>query len=258
MRMPLVLAMIFLGMPARGHAQELAGADRQKILDAARAHYYHLTTLGLKSFTCGVNFDLSTISKALLPETDAADRMLLQNAVFVLQVTASGPMVRYQFPEGSVSQSQDVVSGVTLWITEIVQGFFQTWPAKGFDGPIPRDKLVQTVARDGDGYRVDVKSANGSSEVRLDKELVVREVLSRGRDGEVDEHPAFAATPDGLVFAGNETVDRSRTGVTKVRYTIEQGEAGGVRLPRAVHLVIGEHVDVRFALSGCKVVTGKR
>ncbi len=250
-----VVAVLFALMSPTGiGAQEFAGAERARILESARARYYNLTGLGLKSFTCAVNFDLGTISKSLLPDSDQADRTLLQAATFVLKVTSAGPTLHYQFPDGAVSQSQDIVAGVTTWITEIVQGFFQTWPVKGLSGPIPRDKQVERVEREGEGYRVTVRAAGGSSELRLDKDLVVREILTHLKDGEIDERPTFTNTPAGLVFAGNETTDKEPIGVTKVLYGIEQTQLEGVLLPRAVHLVIGSHMDVRFSLSGCKVV----
>ncbi len=254
MRIRLVAVIFALVWPTGSQAQELAGAERARVLEAARARYYNLTGLGVKSFTCGVSFDLGTISKAMLPESDAADKALLQSATFALKVTPAGPTVRYGFPQGAVSQSQEVVAGVTMWITEIVQGFFQAWPAKGLSGPIPADKQVERVERDGDGYRVTAKVSGGTAELRLDKEYVVREIVNRLKDGDIDERPLFAVTSGGLVFSGNETLDRVQEGVTKVRYGIEQGQLDGVLLPSKVHLVVGDHMDVRFGLEGCRVV----
>ena len=253
-----VAALMFvLAWQAAAAAQELTGAERQRVLETARSRYYSLTGLGVKSFTCGVKFDLGTLSKGMLPETDAADRALLESAAFALKETPNGPMVRYQFPEGSVSQSQEIVGGVTLWITELVQGFFQAWTLKGFRGPIPPDKEVQSVTREGDGYRVTAKVARQSSEILLGEDLLVREIVTRGGDGQVDERPAFVPSPKGMVFSGNQTEDKDSSGVTQVRYGVEQGPVNGVLLPRQIHLSIGQHVDVQFVLRGC-TVQGKR
>jgi hypothetical protein len=259
MKMPAVVWMLALALPWGARAQELTGPERQRVLESARSRYYSLTGLGLKSFTCAVKFDLGTLSRGLLPESDTADRALLESARFTLKVTPSGPSLHYQFPQGSVSQSQDVVAGVTLWISEIVQGFFQVWAAKGMSGPIPPEKQVQTVARDGEGFRLTVKGVGGMpAELHLDKDFVVRTMLSRGRQEEIEEHPVFTATPDGLVFAGNESTDKGPRGTTQAKYGIEVGEVDGVRLPRAVHLVAGGHMDVRFALNDCRVTMASR
>jgi hypothetical protein len=258
MKMPAFLLMLALTPLTGARAQELTGSERQRVLESARSRYYSLTGLGAKSFTCAVKFDLGTLSKGLLPVLDTADRALLESAVFTLKVTPAGPSLRYQFPEGSVSPSQDLVAGVTLWVTEIVQGFFQVWTVKGMSGPIPAEKQVEAVVKDGDGFRLTIKGSGMATELRLDKDFVVRTIVSQGRGSEIEEHPVFAATPNGLVFAGNESTDKEPGGTTHVKYGIEQAEVNGLRLPRAVHLVVGEHMDVRFGLHDCRVAMAKR
>jgi hypothetical protein len=257
MRVLSAVAILCLLCPMGARTQELTGTGRQRVLETARSRYYTLTGLGAKSFTCGVHFDLQTLSPGLLPPSDTADRALLQGASFTLKVTQNGPSVAYRFPDGAVSQSQDVVAGVTLWITEIVQGFFQTWPAKGLHGPIPRDREVEHVQREGDGYLVTVKAPGGTADLHLDKDLLVRRIVSRSKDAEVEERPAFTANPAGLLFTGNESVSKDPLGVTQVRYGLEEAPVDGVLLPRSVHLVVGSHMDVRFDLVGCRVTMGK-
>ncbi len=252
--MRLAALLFALSVPVGVRGQELAGAERQRVLEAARGRYYSLTGLGVRSFTCAVHFDLGTISRGMLPETDTADRALLQSAAFSLTVTPKGPTLRYEFPQGSVSQSQETVAGVTLWITEIVRSFFEVWPARGFNGPIPAERQVQSLTRDGEGYRVTAKVAGGTSEIRMSGGFLVEEIVTREREGEVDEQPTFAGSANGLVFSGGRTVTKEAAGVTQVKYEIEQAPAGGVLLPRSVHLAIGSYVDVRFGLGACSVV----
>jgi hypothetical protein len=257
MQMRKYLLTIALVVPAAMQAQELTGAARQRVLETARSRYYNLTGLGVKSFTCGVNFDLGTLSKGFLPPEDAADRALLQAAIFTLKVTPGGPTLKFQFPNGARSESADIVAGVTLWISELVQGFFQTWPLKGFYGPIPpADKNVQGIAQDGDGYRVTVKVPGGPLTLKLDKSYSITEV--EGQNGTLVEQPIYTAAPEGLVFTGNATQETQPTGVTRTRYAIDIGRVDGFILPQHVHLLVGDHVDVKFALSGCKVQTSKK
>ncbi|ADW70476.1 hypothetical protein AciX9_3471 [Granulicella tundricola MP5ACTX9] len=241
-------------------AQELTGTARQRVLETARSRYYNLTGLGVKSFTCGVNFDLDTLSKGFLPAGDIADRALLQTAVFTLKVTSGGPTLKFQFPDGAQSQSEDVVAGATLWISELVQGFFQTWPLKGFAGPIPhQEKQLLGVAQDGEGYRITVKGPAGPMVLHLDRNSMVTEIQSQnGTASQIDEHPIFTSAPEGMVLTGNDTQDTEPNGTTRARYAIDIGRVDGFMIPQRVRLLVGEHVDVKFALSGCKVATAKR
>ena len=249
--------MIAFVVPVAMQAQEVTGVARQRVLETLRARYYNLTGLGVKSFTCGVNFDLNTLSKGFLPPDDVADKALLQSAIFTLKVTPGGPTLKFQFPDGARSQSEDVVAGVTLWISELVQGFFQTWPLKGFYGPIPMaDKNVLGVAQDGEGYRVTIKEPGGPLVLKLDKNSVVTDV--QGQNGAILEHPIFTSAPEGLVFTGNDTQDTEPSGVTRTRYAIDISRVDGFMLPQRVHLLVGEHVDVQFGLSACKVQVSKK
>ena len=232
-------------------AQVIAGAERRAVLESARGRYYGLTAHGVRSFTCQVHFDFGTIGKGLLAPEDGADRRLLESAVFLLKVGPGGPSLRYQFPEGSVSQSQETVAAVTLWVSELVQGFFQTWSPWGFTGAVPEDRQVQQVTRTGDGYRVDAKVAGAPVQMRLDSDSLVSEVV--GRNGAETEHPQFTKMADGLVYAGAEQVETDADSRTETRYTIESGGTAGVILPRAVRLWVGRHVDVRWEMTGCVV-----
>src|ERR1700712_5057688 len=107
MQMPVAALPAAPALPAQ--TQEVTGSERQRVLETARSRYYNLTGLGVKSFTCGVNFDLDTLSKGFLPAGDIADRALLQTAIFTLKVTPGGPSLKFQFPDGAQSQSEDVV-----------------------------------------------------------------------------------------------------------------------------------------------------
>lgn len=232
-------------------AQVVAGAERKALLESARGRYYSLTAHAVRSFTCQVRFDFGTVSKGLLPAEDVADRRLLESAVFALKVGPGGPSLRYAFPQGSVSQSEETVAAVTLWVSELVQGFFQTWPPWGFAGAVPEDRQVQQMVRDGDGYRLDAKVRGATVQLRLTGDSLVTEVVGRG--GAETERPRFQQTADGLVYAGADTVDTDADGRTETHYAIESGTAAGVVLPRAVRLRVGQHVDVRWEMAGCVV-----
>lgn len=232
-------------------AQELRGAEREAVLSSAREHYYSLTGKGVRSFTCGVRFDFGTLGKGLLPPEDKADRRLLESATFMVKVSPGGPMLGFRFPQGSVSQSQDTVAAVTLWVSELVQGFFQTWPPRGFAGPVPESRQVRDVVRDGDGYRILAKVAGTLMELHLDREFLVTEVI--GRADAQTERPQFNQTPEGLVYAGGGSVETDAQGKTQVHHAIESARVDGVLLPRQVHLQVGQFVDVRWAMDGCTV-----
>ena len=243
-----------LAAPLGLRAQEVTGAERTRVLAAAREHYYSLTGQGVRSFTCAVNFDLGTVSRTLLPPADAADRHLLDSVAWTLKVTPSGPKLEYRFPEGVTAEDVDVVSAVTVWVAQLVGGFFQVWPVLGFAGPVPPDKQVRHAVREGDTLVLSVKTAAGDRELRLDGKGMLLRVLAE--NGRVDTRPEFRPltfTGGPLRLSASTTTEYVGDAATVSRYTVDSAMVDGVTLPQTVHLTIGTHVDVHFGLSGCTV-----
>jgi hypothetical protein len=164
--------------------------------------------------------------------------------------------VEHIYPKESGAVAQQSIAPVVNWMTAIVSGFFQTWPSKGWSTPIPPfgrwvDKIVPTDT----GYEIRARSKDGLESIAMSRDLVVTRITSIG--GKIDEHPAYLATPDGLIFSGNEALDDSGAGGrTTVKYQIDNAMTDGFRLPSAVHLQVNDNVDVRFSLNGCSVEKG--
>ena len=232
--------------------QQLSSVEKT-IADAARAKYYNLEAAGFQSLTCSVKVDFSTVP--LLPSaSDDPTRMLLERTSFVLALDGKGrPSVEHHFPDGATEEAKQRASQVTNLLTSFVMGLFQTWPSKGLEGPIPPfDSQIEHVAKTDQGYIFTLRVPGAPVEVTTDKNHMATEIVSLG--GKVKEHPVYAPSPEGLVFAGNDALDESHPGSpVEVRYELGSTMVNGLRVPSSARLRVNQNVDVRFALDQCSV-----
>jgi hypothetical protein len=131
-------------------------------------------------------------------------------------------------------------------------GTFQTWPTKGLEGPIPPfNNQIESIESGNSGYTFNLRVPGAPVAVHTDKNFLVTEIVSSG--GKLHEHPKYTATPDGLVFTGNEGIDESQqAGTVVVKYQFETSAIDELRVPSTVHLQVNQNIDVRFSLSGCR------
>src|ERR1039458_1150582 len=84
--------------------------------------------------------------------------------------------------------------------------------------------------------------------------VLVTEIVSVS--GKVDERPQYSPTPEGLIYVGNVATDKEESGPVEVKYELESSIIDGLRLPTTVHLQVQSNIDVRYALTDCKVKKG--
>lgn len=230
--------------------------EEKSILDAARERYYNPDKLGLVSFRCGVEFDLSTVPITLLPAEDVADRTLLKGSEIIVKYERRGPTVSHSYPPGTSSISETNLTPLMNWMTSIVQGFFLTWPSKALQGPIPPfDSQIESVAHTQEGYSIVLRVPGGPVQVFTDNQYLVTKIVSVG--GNVVETPTYSVTPDGLLYSGTHVINHDPQGGTSdIRLEIESSTSDGFRLPSSVRLRVDNTVDVRFALTKCSVEKG--
>jgi hypothetical protein len=227
------------------------------MLKAARAKYYSLEQQGFQSATCQMHFDLSTLP--VLQEKDAEeDRKGLAAMHFFLHLDSRRqPWVQVVYPDGTSNDAKPFYARYAENLQSIATGFFNTWPSKGLNGPIPPfDTQVESIATTESGYSLLLRVPGGPVQLEMDKNYIVKKIFSTERN--IEEKPIYASSPDGLIFAGNAmTGDMEQSGAMSVSYEIESKLVDGLHLPAAVHLQVNQTMDVRFTLSDCAVTKGK-
>lgn len=246
---------LLLYLCATAVGQQLSNDDKM-VLEAARSRYYSLEKQGLTSFQCSAQFDLATIPPQLLALEDVADHALLQNSTFSVKYERKGPTVTHHYPDGTTAVAEGRVASMTDWMTSIGNGFFLSWPTKGFQGPIPPfDSQIEKVNAVQNGYEVVLNVPGDSVTVEMNKQYLVTKVVSI--HGMVDETPVFTETSDGLVYSGTHTITQNQQGEkTDIRIDIDSASVVGLRIPSLVHLRVNDNVDVKFALKDCSVTRG--
>jgi hypothetical protein len=252
MRPSLPLALFLASLSLNGYGQQLSAAD-VKLVGSARARYYNLEAAGFKSLTCSVKFDFSTVP-LLQPGSDDSTRKLLEATVFTFTLDGkSGPTVQHRYPSSASEGATQDASQVTNLLTSLVIGLFQTWPTKGLQGPIPPfDSQIESVASTKDGYTLVLRVPGEPVQVLLDKDYVVREIVSA--KGKIEERPKYSPTAQGLVLVGNDAIDDTEQGGrVEVKYELGTSVLDGLRVPSSAHLRVNQNIDVRFALDECAV-----
>jgi hypothetical protein len=251
MRQTRLLLLIAIQFSVIAHGQTLSAGDRA-IVSSARARYYNLEASGFQSLSCSVNFDFSTVPQ--LPSmNDDATRQLIQQTIFTLILEGKGPKVEHRYPANSSSANQQRAAQMIDLLTSLVDGVFQTWPTKGFQGPIPPfDSQIESVTSTADGYLFNLRVPGDPVRVSTDKSYMVTEITSIG--GKITERPTYVPSPDGMVFVGNSAIDDSeRNGQVIVKYELGTSVIDGLRVPISARLRVNENIDVKFGLEGCAV-----
>jgi hypothetical protein len=239
---------IVVVLAVRAAGQTLSDQDKQ-ILALARARYYSLAGHGFQSVTCSVSFDFPTVP-AVGPDQG---RALAESAHFTLKFDGKGPTVEHTFPAGTDAAGEQQAAPLVGVLTALVEGVFQTWPTKGFQGPIPPfDSEIESVSPTAAGYELVLRVPGGPVKMEMDKSYLVKEIISNG--GKIDEHPVYTPTPDGLVYSANTARDELDQGeVSNISYELGNAEDDGLLLPTSVRIRVNQNIDTRFSLTGCKV-----
>ncbi len=236
---------------AIAHGQALSAGDKE-IVSSARARYYNLEAAGFQSLSCSVNFDFSTVPE-LPSANDDATRKLIQQTNFTLTLGGKGPKIEHHYPVSSSDAAQQRAAQTTNLLTSLVGGIFQTWPTKGFQGPIPPfDSQIASVTSTTNGYLFTLRVPGSPVRVSADKNYLVTEITSIG--GKITERPTYAPSPDGMVFVGNSAIDDSEpSGRVAVEYELGTSVIDGLRVPTSARLRVNDNIDVKFVMEGCAV-----
>ncbi|SEF95210.1 hypothetical protein SAMN05421819_1462 [Bryocella elongata] len=222
--------------------------DKQKIVEAARAHYYSLPDHGFDGLSCSVSFDWSTFPwGGSSPEQQAN----LKQTKFLVTIDGQGrSQVTAQPPDGPATVQPQGAAGLAR---ALVAGVFLTWPTKGLFGPIPPfNTEVGDAAAVPEGFRFTLAVPGGPVTVITDKDYLASEV--RSFHDEVDEHPVYSAMPEGLVYTANQAVTKNPDGTqSEIAFELNTQVLSGLRVPSSVHLRINRSIDVHYSLENCAV-----
>jgi hypothetical protein len=239
----------------RLQAQAKPQVDKLKFVDAASAKYYSLTEQGLASFACDVKVDWDTVPKALLVPAEIGGREGLESTrVGVSQDLRAAAKVDHDYAPGTSTAAKLVYGPFFGWLEDVVRGFMMTWSAKGLAGPIPTEGNIDHVAPEAAGYRIVL--VNPRIQILSTKDYVVIEILTSGPGEEIDEHPVFTPSSQGLLFTGIRAVDKQGDNETRIQYEVDQKIVDTLRLPHNVHLKVNDNMELRFSFENCSVERG--
>jgi hypothetical protein len=240
----------------RLQTQTAPQVDKSKFADAARAKYYSLTDQGLVSFACDVKVDWDTVPKVMLVPAEIGGRQGLEaTKVRVFQDLRTTAKVDHDYAPGTSAAAKLVYDPFFGWLQDVVRGFLMTWSAKGLAGPVPTEENIENVASEASGYRIVL--VNPGVQLLSNKDYLVTEILTSGPDEEIDEHPVFTPSSQGLLFAGNRAVDKEGDSETRIQYEVDQRAVDTLLLPHNVHLKVNDNMDMRFSFENCSVERGK-
>jgi hypothetical protein len=250
-RLLVLLCLTYLRLPAQVPPQ----IDKQKFADAASAKYYSLIDQGLVSFACEVKVDWETVPKIMLVPAEIGGRQGLESTrVKVSQDLRTIAKVDHDYAPGTSAAAKLVYDPFFGWLQDVVRGFLMTWSAKGLAGPVPTEGNIDHVASEATGYRIVL--VNPGIQVLATKDYLVTEILTSGPGEEIDEHPVFTPSSQGLLFAGNRAVNKQGDNETRVQYEVDQKIVDTLILPHNVHLKVNDNMDMRFSFENCSVERG--
>lgn len=237
------------------YGQRSAAVDKSKFADAARARYYSLEQQGLVSFTCDVKINWDTVPKEMLLPAEIAGRKGLEaTRIKATQGVRSSAIVEHEYTPDTFALAKVAYDPFFSWFSDVVRGFLMTWGAKGLGGPIPGKDNISTVTSDLSGYRVVL--VNPQVELLVANDYQVTEAITSAGNETIDEHLAFTASPEGLLFKRTEALDKQGENTTRIQYDVDYSPVDSLQLPHNVHLVVNDNINMKFSFENCSVVRG--
>ena len=226
--------------------------SEKKIVDEARSRYYNLQASGFESLACDVSYDLNSAPFSDLPPSLKESLSL---ARVTLKINDRGiPTVNKQLPTSIQKDTVDQATQMLNVVSSLVEGVFQTWPTKGFFGPIPPfDNQINAIKITPEGYVFDLNVPGAPVLITTDRNFVTTLITSVG--GRVLEKTTYSPSDKGLVFTGNGALSkRDAEPPIEVDYHLDTQVLDGMIVPAAVHVTVKPNIDARYTLTSCKVL----
>jgi len=254
-----IFAIVAIGVPA--NAQALTGKAQTELLSNARAQYYNLSFLGLKSFSCSVDdIDWNSIIMQTAGSTIPADNpvmvYLTKSRLLVKETVASGAEITWANTGTPPAAAVDSTSQMRELIKQLLDGFFHLW-MPNITGELFPGEVTGVRATD-KGYLVTENNPKDKSSdtMTFDKAMLLSHISSISVDGSSESDMKYAKTPQGWLLSAIEEVDTEKSPSVPPNYITMQADyqqVDGFQLPGALALTIKGLVTVKLKLSGCVV-----
>jgi hypothetical protein len=193
----------FAAIAAPTHPQTLSGKDRELLLATARAQYYNLSFLGVKSFTCNVDIDWDALFKqfdgAPLPADSPMMVYLMKSRLGVKETVVSGAEVTWANSGTPPDAVADTASKLRSAIQKMLHGFFEAWTPL-INGQFFLDKVASAKSTDA-GYEVMEKPPNKDLDTLIfDKNLLLHHVSSISTEETTEIELKYLPTQQGLLL----------------------------------------------------------
>ncbi len=225
----------------------------------ARALYDTPIDRGLESFTCDVAFDwkefLVKATSAPVQDTDERLAYLRSIHLTITDDLKSAGALHWAAPTTAPDASEDSIGKLRTGLEALWSGFFQSWNGFATGEMVSPPGGSAVVTRTADGLTVTARENGKLAEQRYSRELRLESlhVVTPSVDSAMT--PSFLETPQGLVLASMQSVDRQPPSAAPVQVatTVQYASVNGFQLPSAVTIDVAGTARFAFQLSGCTV-----
>lgn len=216
------------------------------------SHYYALREKKLGSFTCDVRPVWETVPAAMMLPVTLVGKGQIEAARFKFTTdTRHNLSFEKEYPKDTGAIKSAVYDKFSEWFGSVVKGFFMTWGAKGMGGPLADAYVASSIDETPTGHRIGVNVPEEQMEYVVSKDNLVTEIVTRASGGEIDEHPGFTPSAEGMLLTSMDAVNKQGSDTTHIRYDVDYQQVDGFQLPHRIHLMVNDNMNMRFALEAC-------
>lgn len=243
--------------PGAVWAQSSAPIDKKVFVQHVNSLYYRPAIAGLTSFSCAVKFDWDSVPASILLPAEIAGRAPLEQTKLVVTVHYPGAVsTQHELPQDTLTVMRPVYDKFFGVLSNILSGFLQTWGTKYLNGPIPEERFVTGVTTIQDGYVMTASNIPAQFQFSLSPDYKLKEMVTKGPDGDIDEHTIFSSSPQGFVITANDGISQSGRQATHMQYEMTYQMMQGFSVPKTVRLKVDDSIDTRFSFDNCSIQKG--
>ena len=225
----------------------------------ARALYDTPADRGLASFRCDVMFDWKDfLTKATsAPVQDADERFLYLRSIHLTitdDLNGAGTL-HWAAPTTAPAASEDSIAKLRGGLEALWSGFFQSWNGFATGEMVSSPGGNAIIERTAVGFIVTARDHGKLAEQRYSPALRLESLHVTTPSLDSAMTPTFSETPQGLVLASMQSVDRQPPSAPPVQVAtaIQYASVNGFQLPSAVTIDVAGTARFAFQLSGCTV-----
>ncbi len=225
----------------------------------ARALYDTPIDRGLSGFTCDVAFDWKEflVKATSAPVQDADERLGYLRSIHLTvsdDLNGAGAL-HWAAPTTAPDASEDSINKLRTGLEALWSGFFQSWNGFATGEMVSSPGGTAAVTRTAEGFTVIARENGKLAEQHYSRDLRLESLHVATPSLDSAMTPTFTETPQGLLLAGMQSVDRQPPSAAPVQVatTIQYAPVNGFQLPSAVTIDVAGTARFAFQLSGCTV-----